>query len=443
MFNLNKNNMPYKNYEQQSDNTKVQPIIQQKNLGEYIPTESEKEYAKQQGYMYTPRGWKFVGTITQGKESSDEKTLNEKAKDYWHPIKGARQRWKASMSNETNPYVGIKKVVLPAIGIASVLSGLGPGYQMLKTAATAPHGWTNLVTNLAIDGAAGTAGAYVGEKIDKHIVGGTGEVGAVAGGLGSIYGVNKIPWKQDLNLATTRTLPNKKDIDQVFDRPETYEGDIAVDWKTRNAITWESRSNPYYFKDRKESFVKLFPNHKKVHLRQSDLEGGSSIYQFKQSKPNTIEFHLGNPKNPPKNSRDALGSVKTIINEEIPSGTYTTPDSRLQSRPARFYYEGVFSKAPKKTIINSPVSYDGYRALWLTGQSPKMQTDIAENAVFTDFHQPVNPKNIRLMRLHQEALKTKDLTKLNDYLVNKLHATPAELNNQGEIEFKVPIFYKK
>lgn len=41
MFNLNKNNMPYKNYEQ-SDNTRVQPLIQQKNLGEYTPTESKK-----------------------------------------------------------------------------------------------------------------------------------------------------------------------------------------------------------------------------------------------------------------------------------------------------------------------------------------------------------------------------------------------------------------
>lgn len=75
MFNLNKNNMPYKNYEQQSDNTRVQPIIQQKNLGEYIPTESEKKYAKQQGYTYTPQGWKFVGTITQGEESLDEKNF--------------------------------------------------------------------------------------------------------------------------------------------------------------------------------------------------------------------------------------------------------------------------------------------------------------------------------------------------------------------------------
>lgn len=130
MFNLNKNNMPY--YEQKSDNTKVQPLVQQKVLGKYTPTESEKEYAKQQGYSYTPQGWKFIGTITQGEGSSDEKTLDEKAKDYWHPIKGRKQRYKASMSNGTNPYIGFKKVVLPAVGIAATLSGLGTGYQMLK-----------------------------------------------------------------------------------------------------------------------------------------------------------------------------------------------------------------------------------------------------------------------------------------------------------------------
>lgn len=112
MFNLNKNNMPY--YEQQSDNTRVQPLTQQKILGVYNPTESEKEYAKQQGYSYTPQGWKFVGTITQGEGSSDEKTLDEKAKDYWHPIKGSKQRWKASWNNNTNP---VKAVLDNGLGI--------------------------------------------------------------------------------------------------------------------------------------------------------------------------------------------------------------------------------------------------------------------------------------------------------------------------------------
>lgn len=63
--------------------------------------------------------------------------------------------------------------------------------------------------------------------------------------------------------------------------------------------------------------------------------------------------------------------------------------------------------------------------------------------VITNFEQPNNPTNNTLQILHQEALRTKDLTKLNDYLVNKLGGMPAKLNKNGEIEFSVPIFYKE
>ena len=58
-----------------------------------------------------------------GEPSNDTRSAAERNRDYWHPIKGAKARFKASMSNETNPLVGIERTILPsAAGAALVLS---------------------------------------------------------------------------------------------------------------------------------------------------------------------------------------------------------------------------------------------------------------------------------------------------------------------------------
>lgn len=56
-----------------------------------------------------------------GEPSNDTRSAAERNRDYWHPIKGAKARFKASMSNETNPLVGIERTILPsAAGTALV-----------------------------------------------------------------------------------------------------------------------------------------------------------------------------------------------------------------------------------------------------------------------------------------------------------------------------------
>lgn len=56
-----------------------------------------------------------------GEPSNDTRSAAERNRDYWHPIKGARDRFKASMSNETSPLVGIERTILPsATGAALV-----------------------------------------------------------------------------------------------------------------------------------------------------------------------------------------------------------------------------------------------------------------------------------------------------------------------------------
>lgn len=49
-----------------------------------------------------------------GEPSNDTRSAAERNRDYWHPIKGAKARFRASMSNETNPLVGIERTILPS-----------------------------------------------------------------------------------------------------------------------------------------------------------------------------------------------------------------------------------------------------------------------------------------------------------------------------------------
>lgn len=84
------------------DNTKVQkPIIK-----EVIP--------------YKPRQY-YINDLG-GEPSEDTRTSKEKNENYWHPIKGAIDRFKSSIQNETNPLVGIERTVMPALAGASLVT---------------------------------------------------------------------------------------------------------------------------------------------------------------------------------------------------------------------------------------------------------------------------------------------------------------------------------
>lgn len=57
-----------------------------------------------------------------GEPSNDTRSAAERNRDYWHPIKGAKARFRASMSNETNPLVGIEKTILPSAAGAALVT---------------------------------------------------------------------------------------------------------------------------------------------------------------------------------------------------------------------------------------------------------------------------------------------------------------------------------
>lgn len=68
----------------------------------------------------TPRKYELVDL--GGTPSNDTRTPAERNKDYLHPIKGAKERFKASMGNETNPLVGIERTILPSAAGAALVT---------------------------------------------------------------------------------------------------------------------------------------------------------------------------------------------------------------------------------------------------------------------------------------------------------------------------------
>lgn len=57
-----------------------------------------------------------------GEPSNDTRSAAERNRDYWHPIKGAKARFRASMSNETNPLAGIERTILPSAAGAALVT---------------------------------------------------------------------------------------------------------------------------------------------------------------------------------------------------------------------------------------------------------------------------------------------------------------------------------
>lgn len=94
----------------------------------------------------TPRKYELVDL--GGTPSNDTRTPAERNKDYLHPIKGAKERFKASISNETNPLVGIERTILPSAAGAALVTtpialakGAGYGFGIDKLTG----GWGNMV----------------------------------------------------------------------------------------------------------------------------------------------------------------------------------------------------------------------------------------------------------------------------------------------------------
>ena len=133
-----------------------------------------------------------------GKPSTDNRTAAERNRDYWHPFKGAKERFKASMRNGTNPLVGLERTVMPAMA----------GAALVTTPATVVGG---ILGSEAVNNATGGFGQWLEGK-----VGIPAEIGEYLN-PGAVYGGGK-----GLNI-TKNKLATK-----------FIKGDADLGWSTLN-----------------------------------------------------------------------------------------------------------------------------------------------------------------------------------------------------------------
>lgn len=137
-----------------------------------------------------------------GEPSTDTRTAAERNRDYWHPIKGAKERFKSSMRNGTNPLVGLERTVMPAMA----------GAALVTTPATVLGG---LLGSEAVNNATGGFGQWLEGK-----TGIPSEVGEYLN-PGAIYGGSK-----GLNI-TKNGLATK-----------FIKGDADLGWNALNKNHW-------------------------------------------------------------------------------------------------------------------------------------------------------------------------------------------------------------
>lgn len=168
-------------------------VLRQDNTRVAKPVIPELIKAKPRQYYITDLG---------GKPSTDNRTAAERNRDYWHPFKGAKERFKASMRNGTNPLVGLERTVMPAMA----------GAALVTTPATVVEG---ILGSEAVNNATGGFGQWLEGK-----VGIPAEIGEYLN-PGAVYGGGK-----GLNI-TKNKLATK-----------FIKGDADLGWSALNKDHW-------------------------------------------------------------------------------------------------------------------------------------------------------------------------------------------------------------
>lgn len=168
-------------------------VLRQDNTRVAKPVIPELIKAKPRQYYITDLG---------GKPSTDNRTAAERNRDYWHPFKGAKERFKASMRNGTNPLVGLERTVMPAMA----------GAALVTTPATVVGG---ILGSEAVNNATGGFGQWLEGK-----VGIPAEIGEYLN-PGAVYGGSK-----GLNI-TKNKLATK-----------FIKGDADLGWSALNKDHW-------------------------------------------------------------------------------------------------------------------------------------------------------------------------------------------------------------
>ena len=168
-------------------------VLRQDNTRVAKPVIPELIKAKPRQYYISDLG---------GKPSTDNRTAAERNRDYWHPFKGAKERFKSSMRNGTNPLVGLERTVMPAMA----------GAALVTTPATVVGG---ILGSEAVNDATGGFGQWLEGK-----VGIPAEIGEYLN-PGAVYGGGK-----GLNITKNKLVT------------KFIKGDADLGWSALNKDHW-------------------------------------------------------------------------------------------------------------------------------------------------------------------------------------------------------------
>lgn len=184
-----------------------------------------------------------------GEPSTDTRTAAERNRDYWHPIKGAKERFKSSMRNGTNPLVGLERTVMPAMA----------GAALVTTPATVVGG---LLGSEAVNNATGGFGQWLEGKVGIPAeVGEYLNPGAVYGGGKGLNALNRNHWifnreaRTPTNIAmatANRAMPFLSNVEKTPARIAAYKvgrrtkGNASVSLKDikNNESTYTGSATP-------------------------------------------------------------------------------------------------------------------------------------------------------------------------------------------------------
>lgn len=137
----------------------------------------------------------------------------------------------------------------------------------------------------------------------------------------------------------------------------------------------------------------------------------------------------------------------------LPSGSYISADSYRPSLNGLVQRDGFWNTVKRNNpFVDSelikgeiPLTENSYEELLNIGNrnSNKFRLDFAHNYRGNLRLEPWSvDKRKQFYQLYHEALNTKNLTKLNEYL-RKMNAPKATFDSNGNIELSMPILYKK
>lgn len=384
---------------------------------------------------------KNPGTIIDlGGEPDTGPTLNEKAKYYWDPIKGAAQRHEAAMRNGTHVYHGFNRTIVPAVQGALLLSGITSiptlwksGKSLLNIARTTPHGMRNLGLNLGIQTIVPLAGSYLGNKVDKYL-GGTGSLGGTLFGIGSSIGLNKIPLMKNFNYAISNPYNSNNDIpSSTFWGKEKPIRVFADDKGNTFPIPEDTKILPGGYIDKGI----LHATYTK------DLTG--ALYKYENNP--AYEIHIGGEAGGVTKS-GALEIMKMM--KSLPKGSYITPDGTATTQAQRIAHNGIlhelFNKTPQTQLFNPP-TVDGYTTILKFANKSKNPIHWADNTYLTRFHNPMKAEsfatqNTTLQNAYSNYINNpsdKTLELLNQELI-KIGGKPASVVG-GELRIPFPLMH--